>query len=81
MISHKFFIVGIAGTLISLLYLGILYLSGKILNSIVSLNAADWNVSDNYFISPIAFGIGIFCLIISLILCMIDLFMARRDKQ
>lgn len=79
--SHKFCLIGIAGSLLSLLYLGLLCQSGKILYIIISADLADDFLPASSFISPTALILGILCLISSLIFCAIDLLAAYRKSK
>ena len=71
--EHKLFCLGIIGIFINLIYLGLLYQSGEILNSILSINNSSWNGIANDFVNPIAFALGLCGLIGAFTCCVIDI--------
>lgn len=84
--DHKLGLMGIRGIFISLIYIGLLYQTGKTLDSIVNsivivFEYPNLNVPDNYFVSSVAFTLGVCCLIGSLILCVIDIWMSYKKHK
>lgn len=79
--EHKLLIAGITGILISCIYIGLLYQSGEIMNATISTRTPDWNASASYFVNPISFALGIFCLAAALTCCAIDIIIAYRKHK
>lgn len=79
--EHKLLSVGIIGIFVSLIYLGLLYQSGEILNAIISIDASSWNMSASYFVNPISLTLGICCLVGAVACCIIDIILVRRKPK
>lgn len=79
--QNGFFLIGILGIILTLLFLGICYQASHILNSINAMTVTDWELTEGYFISDKALIMAILSFLISFISCAIGIVTAKKSKN